>query len=178
MFSALRQGSVIYILRKGEKPELRIGQVTSVTDPAPKFGNMPVYGQPQPTTVNITVKVEDSAMTFEKLDSGAAIMTYPNENTIVATSREAMNAEVENMFRTSQQILDSVPYHQKVLASCDEIMRTLNPQFAKEKAQEEKIGKLELKVSGMEDTLADIRNMLSSALNAGNVSASKKVTKE
>lgn len=33
MFSALRQGSVLYILEKGETPSLKIGQVTSVTQP-------------------------------------------------------------------------------------------------------------------------------------------------
>lgn len=173
MFSALRQGSTVYILRKGEKPDLRIGTVTAVSDPMPKFGQAPIYGQQMPTTVNITVKVDESTMTFEKLDSGVAIMTYPNENTVVASSREAMSAEVDAMLRTSQQIIDSVPYHNSVLASCDNILRTLNPQFAKEKEREEKIVKLEDKVCGMENTLADIRNMLTNALN-GNTGNSRK----
>lgn len=173
MFSALRQGSTVYILRKGDKPVLQVGQVTAVSDPAPKFGSMPVYGQPPQTTVNVTVKVDDNSMTFEKLDSGLSLVTYPSENTVVATSREAMNAEVENMLRTSQQVLDSIPYHESVLASCDGILRTLNPQFAKEKEQEEKIGSLEKKMSGIEDTLTSIQSMLSSALS-GNASGSRK----
>lgn len=173
MFSALRQGSTVYILRKGDKPVLQIGQVTAVSDPAPKFGSMPVYGQPPQTTVNVTVKVDDNSMTFEKLDSGLALVTYPSENTVVATSREAMNAEVENMLRTSQQVIDSIPYHESVLASCDGILRTLNPQFAKEKEQEEKIGSLEKKMSGIEDTLTSIQSMLSSALS-GSASGSRK----
>lgn len=174
MFSALRQGSTVYILRKGEKPEIKIGTVTAVTDPVPKFGQAPIYGQQIPTTVNITVKVDDNTMTFEKLDSGVTIMTYPNENTVVASSREAMSAEVDNMLRTSQQIVDSVPYHQSVLASCDAILRTLNPQFAKEKEREEKIVALEDKVTGMENTLTDIRNMLTTALSGNNVGSRKK----
>ena len=169
MFSALRQGSTVYILRKGEKPEIKIGTVTAVTDPVPKFGQAPIYGQQIPTTVNITVKVDDNTMTFEKLDSGVTIMTYPNENTVVASSREAMSAEVDNMLRTSQQIVDSVPYHQSVLASCDAILRTL-----KEKEREEKIVALEDKVTGMENTLTDIRNMLTTALSGNNVGSRKK----
>lgn len=174
MFSALRQGSTVYILRKGDKPVLQIGQVTAVSDPAPKFGSMPVYGQPPQTTVNVTVKVDDNSMTFEKLDSGLSLVTYPSENTVVATSREAMNAEVENMLRTSQQVIDSIPYHESVLASCDGILRTLNPQFAKEKEQEEKIGSLEKKMSGIEDTLTSIQSMLSSALSGGASGSRKK----
>ena len=173
MFSALRQGSTIYILRKGEKPELRVGTVTAITDTIPKFGETPIYGQQMTTTVNITVKEDDSTMTFEKLDSGASIMSYPNENTVVTSSREAMSGEVDSMIRTSQQIVDSIPYHKSVLASCDSILRSLNPQFAKEKEREEKIVDLEKKVSGMEDTLSDIRNMLSTALAGNNGVTSK-----
>lgn len=33
MFSALRQGSVLYILEKGENPALKVGQVASITQP-------------------------------------------------------------------------------------------------------------------------------------------------
>lgn len=178
MFSALRQGSLIYILRKGEKPTLQIGTVTAVTDPKPKMGTMPVYGQMQPTTVNITAKVGDNSLSFENLDSGAVIMNYANENTIVSTNRDAMNSEVDAMLRQSRQILDSVPYHENVLRSCDVILRELNPQFAKEKEQEEKIAGLENKVSGMENTLEDIRNMLSNALGAGNSAGSRKTKSE
>ena len=65
----------------------------------------------------------------------------------------------------SRQIIDSVPYHEKVIASCDVMLRELNPSFKKEKEQEEKIGLLEQKMNGMEGTLTDIREMLSLALN-------------
>lgn len=164
---------MLYILRKGEKPELRIGTVTAVTDPVPKFGQTPIYGQQMATTVDISVKVNDASLKFEKLDSGAVIMTYPNENTVVASSREAMAGEVEAMIRNSRQIIDSIPYHRSVLESCDGMLRELNPQFAKEKEQEEKLGALEGKVTGMEMTLTDIRNMLSSVL-AGNGAPSRK----
>lgn len=164
---------MLYILRKGEKPELRIGTVTAITDPVPKFGQTPIYGQQMVTTVDISVKVNDASLKFEKLDSGAAIMTYPTENTVVASSREAMSGEVEAMIRNSRQIIDSIPYHRSVLESCDEMLRELNPQFAKEKEQEEKLGALEGKVTSMETTLTDIRNMLTSVI-AGNGAASRK----
>lgn len=164
---------MLYILHKGEKPDLRIGTVTAITDPVPKFGQTPIYGQQMATTVDISVKVNDASLKFEKLDSGAAIMTYPTENTVVASSREAMAGEVEAMIRNSRQIIDSIPYHRSVLESCDGMMRELNPQFAKEKEQEEKLGALEGKVTSMETTLTDIRNMLTSAL-AGNGAASRK----
>jgi len=47
MFAALRQGSTIYILEKGETPTLKVGQIISVT--APTYGILP--------TVDLTAKV-------------------------------------------------------------------------------------------------------------------------
>ena len=44
-------------------------------------------------------------------------------------------------------------------------MRELNPQFAKEKEQEEKIGILEQKMNGMDKTLTNISMMLNQMLN-------------
>jgi hypothetical protein len=82
----------------------------------------------------------------------------------VSDSKEAMNAEVEGLLRTSRGVLDSVSYHEKVLISCDAILRELNPSFKKEKEQEEKMSMLEDEVIGIKDTLGEMMNMLSSAL--------------
>ena len=84
---------------------------------------------------------------------------------VVSESREAMSAEVEGMLRQSETMLDSIEYHKEVVKSCESILLTLNPQKAKEKAQEEKIGQLESKVTGMESTLSDIKKMLTKALS-------------
>lgn len=115
--------------------------------------------------MDVLVKVGDEELKFEKLPSNLSIANFGQNGVVVAESKEAMNAEVEAMLRSSRQIIESVPYHQNVVSACDGMLRELNPQFAKEKEQEEKIGALELKMNGMEDTLSDIRNMLASALN-------------
>jgi hypothetical protein len=60
MFSALRQGNSLYILEKGDAPKLSIGQVISVSAPQTKFGSFPTD-----TTVDITVKVNDSTQEFK-----------------------------------------------------------------------------------------------------------------
>lgn len=52
MFSALRQGSILYILEKGEKPSMKVGQVMSVTQPTYN-NNFLMNG----STVDINVKV-------------------------------------------------------------------------------------------------------------------------
>lgn len=169
MFSGLRDGSLLYILRKGNKdvaPVLRIAHVTKHSDPLTAAGTAAVsYGLPMETFVNIEAQWNDEFYKFDMLKSNDTTREYPAENTIISTSREVVIQEYENMCRTSEQVLETMPYHKSVLDAREEIMCQLNPQLAKEKEQEKKIGELENKISGMEGTLNNIHEMLSKALN-------------
>ena len=173
MFQANRQGNLFYILEKGDELKLKVGQVVSVSNPQPKYGSqfsVPAFGQPE-MTVDVRVKVDDETMDFKQLSANASIAN--SGNVVVSDSKDAMSAEVEGLLRTSRGILDSVPYHEKMLVSCDTILRDLNPTFKKEKEQEEKIGMLEEKMVGIEDTLGEMMNMLSSALGTPKSKRSK-----
>jgi ribosome-associated translation inhibitor RaiA len=161
MFSGLRQAGLFYILEKGEELKLRIGQVISVSNPQPKYGQYSYGSQPE-MTVDVRVKVDDETLEFKQLNANASIAN--SGSVIVSDNKEAMNAEVEGLLRTSRGVLDSVSYHEKVLTSCDAILRELNPSFKKEKEQEEKMSMLEDEVIGIKDTLGEMMNMLSSAL--------------
>jgi ribosome-associated translation inhibitor RaiA len=161
MFSGLRQAGLFYILEKGEELKLRIGQVISVSNPQPKYSQYSYSSQPE-MTVDVRVKVDEETLEFKQLNANASIAN--SGSVIVSDSKEAMNAEVEGLLRTSRGVLDSVSYHEKVLTSCDAILRELNPSFKKEKEQEEKMSMLEDEVIGIKDTLGEMMNMLSSAL--------------
>lgn len=173
MFQANRQGNLFYILEKGDELKLKVGQVVSVSNPQPKYGSqfsVPAFGQSE-MTVDVRVKVDDETMDFKQLSANASIAN--SGNVVVSDSKDAMSAEVEGLLRTSKGILDSIPYHEKMLVSCDAILRDLNPTFKKEKEQEEKIGMLEEKMVGIEDTLGEMMNMLSSALGTPKSKRSK-----
>ena len=164
MFQANRQGNLFYILEKGEELRLKIGQVVSVSNPQPKYGSqfsVPAFGQPE-MTVDVRVKVDDETMDFKQLSANASIAN--SGNVVVSDNKDAMSAEVEGLLRTSKGILDSIPYHEKMLVSCDTILRDLNPTFKKEKEQEEKMSMLEGEVSGIKDTLNEMMGLLSNAL--------------
>lgn len=164
MFQGIRQNGLFYILEKGEDLKLRIGQVISVSNPQPKYGqfNTPSFGSQPEMTVDIRVKVDEETLDFKQLNANASIAN--SGSVIVSDSKDAMSAEVEGLLRTSKAILESVPYHEKMLVACDNVLRDLNPSFKKEKEQEEKIGALEEKMVGIEGTLNDMMSMLSSAL--------------
>lgn len=167
MFSGLRQSGMFYVLEKGDEMKLKIGQVVSVSNPQPKykqFGTAPTFGTQPEMVVDVKVKIGEEVVEFKQL---SANMNIDNSgNVVVSDNKEAMSAEVEGMMRNSRQIIESIPYHEKVVVACDAMLRELNPQFAKEKEQEEKMTMLEGEVTGIKETLGEMMNMLSSALGA------------
>ena len=150
MFQGLRTNSLFYVLDKGEKPSLRIGQVVSVSNPQTRY---PSYNngftpQPMETVVDVKVKLGDEDVDFKQLPANGQIAN--DKNLVVSDNKEAMSAEVDAMLRQSKAILESVDYHERVVKSCEGMLLQLNPQIAKEREQTEKISKLEGKVASME----------------------------
>lgn len=161
MFSSSRQGGFIYILSKGERPTVKIGQIESVSSPVPKYPtyNPSVPYSPQPEMlIDIKVRCGEEVLDFQKLPANGEMFAYPN--VIVSEKKEAIISEVEAMMQTSKQIVESVSYHNSVIESCDSILKELNPQFAKEKQQEDRINSLELEVKSVKDGLGDIKSLL------------------
>jgi spore coat protein CotF len=177
MFQSLRQNSLFYILEKGDNLNLKVGQVVNVSNPQPKYNQfqttMP-YNPQQEMVVDVKVKVGDETIDFKQIPANLAIANSENNSVVVSESKEAMSAEVEAMLRASNNILESIPYHQKVISNCDIILRELNPQFAKEKEQEEKIGALEERMGNIDDKLNKMFDLLSDTLEY----KSKRKTKE
>ena len=161
MFSTLRQNSQIYILDKKGSPILKKGVIESVSSQRSRTGSF--YGQPMDMVVDITVNVEGSTEEFKNIPASLSIAN--DGNMVISESREAMSTEVDSILSISKQILESVDYHKDVIDKCEQILKDLNPQFAKDKLQEEKINSLEERIGGVENTLGDIKNMLSKALN-------------
>lgn len=165
MFQGLRTNSLFYVLDKGEKPSLRIGQVVSVSNPQTRYPSFNNGFTPQPmeTVVDVRVKLGDEEVDFKQLPANGQIAN--DKNLVVSDSKDAMSSEVDAMLRQSKAILESVDYHERVVKSCEGMLLQLNPQIAKEKEQSEKISKLEGKVSGVEDKVDKMMGLLEKALN-------------
>lgn len=154
MFSALRQGSVLYILEKGENPTLKVGQVTSITQP--NYNNNFLMNG---STIDINVKVGNDAMDFRNVPGAQSVANY--NNAVITETKELMSSEVDNMLQNSRSIVDSVPYHNNVISACEGILRDLNPRFAKEKERDEDINNLKTKIGGIETKMDKILTLLS-----------------
>ena len=153
MFSALRQGSVVYILEKGENPVLKVGQVVSITQPN-YSSNFLMNG----STIDINVKVNNQNMDFKNVPSSQSVANY--NNAIITETKELMSNEVDNMLQSSRSIVDSVTYHNNIITSCENILKELNPRFAKEKERDEDINNLKNKMGGIESKMDKILSLL------------------
>ena len=165
MFQGLRTNSLFYVLDKGENPNLKIGQVVSVSNPQTRYPSFNNGFTPQPmeTVVDVKVKLDDEEVDFKQLPANGQIAN--DKNLVVSDNKEAMSAEVDAMLRQSRAILESVDYHERVVKSCEGMLLQLNPHIAKEKEQAEKISKLEGKVSGMEGKLDKMMGLLEQVAN-------------
>lgn len=164
MFGGLRQGNLLYVLEKtAQGVALKVAQVESVSNPQPRYGQVAQYGNTADMVVDVRAKVGEESMDFKQLSTSLSIAN--SGNLVISDSKEIMSSEVETLMRTSRQAIESVPYHEGMLSECEVMLKELNPQFAREKEQEEKIDALEGKMGRIEGTLDKIQSMLSSLTN-------------
>lgn len=156
MFSALGQNSLLYILDKNNKPNIKIGKVTKAVI-NPQF-----YGLAN-QEIDITVDVSGDTYEFKKIPSNVSIIS-PSNGIIISDNPNDMSKEYESMVKNSEQVLATIDYHKGIIESKDEILSKLNPKYAKEKEQENKIISLENRMSGIEKGISNIQSMMSKML--------------
>lgn len=162
MFSALRQGAPLYILNKGEKPELKIGYVESVTQPRPRYAtyNPTVsFGTNMEQIVDVAVKVGTDKLEYSGVPANASIHEY--NKIVISESREAMISEVDGMLQSSKNIVDNLDYHQGIIKTCEDILKQLNPAYAKEQERDSAIEDLTQQVNKMQTEFGSIKGALS-----------------
>lgn len=166
MLGSLKQDSIIYILDKTSIPKLTIGKVKSVSSPTPKYPSKnPInYLNGVEMVVDIEAYTDTESFNLTGLSANSTVDNN-GKGIIVSESRDAINSEVEALLDNSRNIVDSIDFHKEVIASCEAMLPMLNPQVAKEKQQEEKINNLEGKICGIENTLVDMKDLLTQLTN-------------
>ena len=109
-------------------------------------------------TLDINVKVGNQTMDFKNVPSSQSTVNY--NNAFIAETKELMSGEVDNILQSSKNIIDSVPYHTNVVSGCEEILKELNPRFAKEKERDEDISNLKNKMTGLESKMDEMLSLL------------------
>lgn len=162
MFSNLRPNSQLYILHKDATPYIEIGQVVSVSQPIPRYQTNN-FMAPQELVVDVVVNVNGNNITLQKLPANLDVADQGsiNGSLFISTSKESMNNEVTSLKQKSQEIINSIDYHKKVIQDCEILLQRLNPEFAEQKQQKQEIDNLKAQVSemmnGMKELMAQLK---------------------
>lgn len=156
MFQSVRPNSPIYVLHKGDNPRLETGYVANQPLAKPKYPMPRVYGQPQEMIVDLVIKLNDNTINMNSIPANLDIAdSYSNgENLVISDSREAMNSEILSLKQKSVDLLNSVNYHQALIAQYDKILSDFNPEMAEKQAQQQEISELRTQMNEMSKSMA------------------------
>lgn len=155
MFSALSQGSPVYILDKTSSPEYKVGEILGITYP-----KMNPYGVGPQNTVDLKIKIDGSTQEFNSIPSINSIVSYNNGKVIISETKQGIQNEVESILQNSRQILDNIDTYKQNIIDCESILKKLNPQFAIDKERDERLSNLETRFDGVESKLDKIFNLI------------------
>ena len=159
MFSGLRQGNIVYILDKTDGLILKKGQVVSNS-----AANLP-YNLTPNSLITLTIDIEGETKEFNNIPAMQSSINYNNGKLIIIDNQELASTEVENIVKSGRDILDNREYYEKLVKEGEEVLKKLNPQFAKDKARDEEFNALKEQVGGMETKLNTIIDLLNKPAN-------------
>lgn len=151
MFSALSQGSPIFLLDKTSTLDYKVGEVVGVS--SPKFNS---FGN----TVDLKIKVDDSIQEFNNISSVSNYTSYNNGKVIISESKQNIQNEVEGILQNRRQILNNIDFYKEEIVQCENILKQLSPQFAIDKERDERLSSLENRFDGVESKLDKIFNLI------------------
>lgn len=154
MFSALRQGNVVYVIDKTEGLVLKKGQVISNTG-----ANM-VYNLNPNSFVTLTIDIGGETKEFNNIPAMQSSVQYSNGTLIIVDNQELASTEIENIVKNAKEVLNNTAYYEKLVVDGEEALKLINPQFAKDKARDDEFNALKEQVGGMENKLDAIINLL------------------
>ena len=165
MFSTLRKGSTIYILDRTSKPEVKLGYIENVSMPRPMY---PTYnpqvslGTNMQTVVDIQTRIGEETKEFV-VPSNLSVHTYGDYT--LSESKEAMISEVDSLLQNSKDIVDSVDKHKENISAYQNILKELNPVYAKEQERDDAIDSLTQQVNGIHSALERLELLLRNKAN-------------
>lgn len=156
MFQNLKQNDALYVIDKSSGvPSLKIGQVVSVGKPMPANPVQTpglMLGMNQQFQIAIRAKVDGQEGDFGQLLTTESVHDYGKM--LIIDNREALLSEIDKMRMKAQGELDRQDLNEKTVAACEEMSRTVNPEYAKEKERDEAISSLGGRLDNIESMLS------------------------
>lgn len=164
MFQNLRENQQIYVLTKNPTPAIDIATVARIQGPMPKFNTTPNMIPQTEYVIDVTVNINGMTRTFQQLPVNKDSAEYVNEQTIVAMTRDAMNAELNALKNESLSAIQRGRDEEARLPIWDKLIMQLNPEVAEKQRQEQEITSLKTQIATMASDNAELKSMMAKIL--------------
>lgn len=161
MFQNLKVNDALYVIDKSGVPSLKIGQVISVGKPMPAAPVQTpglMLGMNQQFQITIRAKVDGQEGDFNQLLTTESVHDYGNM--LITDNRESLLSEIDKIRMKSQGELDRHQVNEQTVVACEEMSKTLNPEYAKEKERDEAISNLGGRLDNIESMLSKFMEQL------------------
>lgn len=149
MFSALNQGSLVYILDKTDGVKFKIGEIVGTT--VPQFA---VDGSGM--VMKLSIKINGNVAEYNNVPSAATIVSYNNGKFIIAETKQSIQSEVESTLHNANYIIEHIEDYKSQITQCEDVLKELNPQYAKDKARDEEFNNIKKEVAGLREDISKI----------------------
>ena len=150
MFSSLTQGSTIYILDKNEN-RLKTGSITSIS--FPHINNNPSLNIGNQQVIDIKCQVEGNQQEFINISTTYSLLSYNNGQIIISETKQNLQQEVETTLQKAQEIVRNIDVYKEQITAYEQILKELNPQFARDTDRDNRLTALEDKFEGVTSKL-------------------------
>lgn len=149
MFSNLSQNSILYILDLQSKPKILSGPIERISIPRPKYNT---FNPNMEMIVDIVATVNGERREFKGVPNGT-IANFGEDAFVLAESKDVLNSYIYSMLQNSQNIIDSMEKHQKLVEAYKEAIQELNPNI---KASEEN----DKAIQDLKEQIFELKNMI------------------
>ena len=105
---------------------------------------------------NMVNNNDGSTVDYNNIPANNNSVSYNNGNLIIAESKQTIQSEVEATLQHANYVIEHIEDYKNQVVRCEEVLKELNPQFAKDKARDERIAGIENEVAGMKGDIAKI----------------------
>ena len=95
------------------------------------------------STVDLKLKIDENIQDFNNIPSNNSIVSYNNGKTIISETKQNLITEVESVLQNRKSILSNIEQYKQDVIEYEELLKELNPQFAKDKERDDRLNNLE-----------------------------------
>lgn len=158
MFSALNQGSLIYILDKTNGIKLKIGNITSISSPRTNYN--PSLNNTTQQVLDIKCQVDGINQEYNSIPSTYSLVSYNNGKLIISETKQNLVYEVETALQAAKQVVNNIDTYKQNIKDYEEVLKDLNPQFAKDQERDHRLNSLEEKFENVESKLDRVLTLI------------------